>query len=108
MTKTARALDKASPAALIVLGYDDQQRPCGARFQDADLKLVTEAAKAMGFSLYSAASSAIGTLAKKLPVGRLYATGKGFVPNIRQTLYSQLIVAIAAEPQAALTRDEPP
>ena len=47
--------------------------------------------------------------AKKLPVGRLYANGKGFVPNIRQDLYSQAIVALAHEPQAALIKsDQPP
>ncbi len=109
MTKTTtRAADKASSSPLIVLGYDDQQKPCGARFQDADPKLVTEAAKAMGLSVYSAANGEVGALAKKLPVGRLYATGKGFVPNIRQSLYSQLIVALAGEPQAALAKDEPP
>jgi hypothetical protein len=108
MTKTTTRTEKASSSLLIVLGYDDQQRPCGARFQDADPKLVTEAAKAMGFSLYSAISGEIGALAKKLPVGRLYATGKGFVPNIRQSLYSQLIVALAAEPKAALSKDEAP
>ena len=40
-------------------------------------------------------------LAKKLPIGRLYANGRAFVPNVRQTLYSEVIVALAAEPQQA-------
>jgi hypothetical protein len=39
----------------------------------------------------------------------LYSNGKGFVPNIRQSLYSQCIVALAVEPQAAIgNHDEPP
>jgi hypothetical protein len=108
MTKPTTRTDKARSSSLIVLGYDDQQRPCGARFENANPKLVTEAAKAMGFGLYSAISGEIAAVAKKLPVGRLYATGKGFVPNIRQSLYSQLIVALAGEPQAALSKDDPP
>ena len=36
----------------------------------------------------------------QLPAGRLYANGRGFVPNIRQSLYSDLIVElVAAETQ---------
>jgi hypothetical protein len=109
MTKTTpKPSAETSPSPLIVLGYDDQQKPRGARFQDANPKLVGEAAKAMGLRVYSAASEDIGALAKKLPIGRLYSTGKGFVPNIRQNLYSKIIVALAAEPQAALTKDDQP
>jgi hypothetical protein len=40
-------------------------------------------------------------VAKKLPVGQLYANGRAFVPNVRQTLYSDVIVALAGEPQQA-------
>ena len=43
----------------------------------------------------------VAEIAKKLPVGRLYANGRAFVPNVRQTLYSEVIVALAAEPQQA-------
>jgi hypothetical protein len=41
------------------------------------------------------------------PVGQLYANGRAFVPNVRQTLYSDVIVALAAEPhQAAVGPDD--
>ena len=43
--------------------------------------------------------------AKKLPLGRLYANGRGFVPNIRQSLYSDLVVALGVEPEAALSKN---
>jgi len=36
--------------ALIVLGYDDQSKPRGARFLGSEANLVIEAAKAMGLS----------------------------------------------------------
>ena len=91
---------------LIVLGYDEQHKPCGARFQGAETKLVTAAAKAMSLNVYEAATDDLAALAKKLPVGRLYSNGKGFLPNIRQNLYSQCVVALAAEPQAALAKEE--
>ncbi|HEY7229854.1 MAG TPA: hypothetical protein VH558_05730 [Pseudolabrys sp.] len=112
MTKTAtKPAPKASSQAgtsvpLIVLGYDDQQKAHGARFQSADAKLVTEAAKAMGLNVYTAANEDLIALAKKLPTGRLYSNGKGFVPNIRQNLYSALIANLAQAPQAALAKDD--
>jgi len=101
------AVTKSSPAAssvpLIVLGFDDQQKPRGARFVDAKPDLVTKAADLMDLKVYQATSEDVADIAKKLPVGRLYANGRGFVPNIRQDLYSDVIVELAFEPQAALS-----
>jgi hypothetical protein len=72
-------------------------------------ELLAEAAKAMGFNAYNVPGGDIMDLAKKLPTGRLYATGKRFVPNIKSSLYSLLIVTLAGEPQATLLgKDEPP
>ena len=96
----------AATVPLIVLGYDDQHKPHGARFQSADVKLVTEAAKAMSLNVYEAANEDLAALAKKLPTGRLYSNGKGFVPNIRQDLYSAFIANLAQAPQAALAKDD--
>jgi hypothetical protein len=53
---------------------------------------VIKAADLMGFKVYAASSPEVAEAAKKLPVGRLYASGRGFVPNIRQSLYSDLVV----------------
>jgi len=76
----------------------------------ADAALVAKAAHVMNLKVYQATTEALAALAKKLPVGRLYANGRGFVPNVRQDLYSQIIVALAVEPQAAVGKDqeEPP
>ena len=95
-----------SSSALFVLGYDDQQKPRGARFVDADPSLVAKAAQLMDLNVYQAVNGDLADLAKKLPVGRLYSTGKGFVPNIRQTLYSDIIAALAGAPEAARGKDE--
>src|SRR6202043_3018686 len=58
-----------------------------------------------GFKVYEATPPDVAEAAKKLPLGRLYANGRGFVPNIRQSLYSDLVVALGLEPQAALSRN---
>jgi hypothetical protein len=66
---------------------------------------VTKAAELMGLNVYEATAEEVAELAKKLPLGRLYANGRGFVPNIRQSLYSDLVVALGLEPQAALSKN---
>jgi hypothetical protein len=94
-----------STPPLIVLGFDEQQKPRGAKFIDAKPDLVTKAAALMGLKVYEASPPDVAEAAKKLPLGRLYANGRGFVPNIRQSLYSGLVVALGLEPQAALSKN---
>ena len=84
---------------LLVLGFDEQQKPCGARFVGGKPDLVAKAAQLMGLKVYKVASPDVAAVAKKLPIGRLYANGRALVPNVRQTVYSDVIVALAAEPQ---------
>ena len=92
---------KSEDNPLLVLGFDEQQKPCGARFIGDKPDLVAKAAELMGLEVYKVSSPDVADVAKKLPIGRLYANGRGFVPNVRQTLYSEVIVALAAEPQQA-------
>jgi hypothetical protein len=98
---SAQAPTSTSP--LIVLGFDEQQKPRGAKFIDAKPDLVTKAADVMGLKVYEATAEEVAELVKKLPLGRLYANGRGFVPNIRQSLYSDLIAALAGNPEALLS-----
>jgi hypothetical protein len=92
---------------LLVLGFDEQQKPCGASFVGAKPELVAKAAQLMGLKVYKPSSPEAADVAKKLPLGQLYATGRAFVPHVRQSLYSEVIVALAAEPeQAAVGPDD--
>jgi hypothetical protein len=99
VTKTSNPT--SDDIGLLVLGFDEQQKPCGARFVDAKPDLVAKAAQLMGLKVYEPNSPDVADVAKKLPVGQLYATGRAFVPHVRQSLYSDVIVALAAEPQQA-------
>jgi hypothetical protein len=105
MTKPKSDAAQRSPG-LIVLGYDEHQRPRGARFEGADRKLVEKAAELMDLKVYEAKTEELAALARKLPVGRLYANGKAFVANIRQSLYSQLIVALSPDRGAAIGKEQ--
>ena len=76
---------------LIVLGRDDNGKPLAARFPSDQASLVAKAAKAMSLTVGKANDAALAELAKKLPIGRLYATGRGFVPPVRRGLYDELV-----------------
>jgi hypothetical protein len=111
MTKTTTkantaAKESASSAPLIVLGYDENQKPRAARFPATEAELVAKAAQLMDLKVYEAATEDLAALAKKLPEGRLYGNGRGFVPNVRQGLYSEIIVTLAGEPKAAVGKDQ--
>jgi hypothetical protein len=79
------------------MGYDEHHKPCAARFTGADPDLVAKAAKLMDLEVRAASSEDLAAVAKKLPVGRLYGNGRGFVPNIRQELYSEAVVALSED-----------
>jgi len=102
--KSSTAPASTATPPLIVLGFDEQQKPRGARFVDAKPDLVTKVADLLGFKVYEASSEDVAEIAKKLPLGRLYANGRGFVPNVRQSLYSDLVVVLGQEPDAALSK----
>ena len=72
------------------IGFDAGGKPRGAQFAECTDVAVMAAAK-MGLSLIHPASAAFSELAQKLPKGRVYASGKAFVPNIRRDLYDKLI-----------------
>ena len=70
-TKAKRSITKASTSktsatktssptsddiCLLVLGFDEQQKPCGARFVGEKPDLVAKAAQLMGLSVYKASS----------------------------------------------------
>jgi len=81
----------------IILGMDEQQKPHGARFADSNPELVAKAASLMDYKVYEVTTRELTEIGRKLPIGRLYANGRGFVPIIRQTLYSKIIVALAGD-----------
>ena len=76
---------------LIVLGPDDQGKPRAARFPASQADLVAKAAKAMNLTVCKPDGATLAELAKKLTTGRLYATGRGFVPPVGRNLYGKIV-----------------
>ena len=71
----------ALPPRSSCLATTSTTKPRGARFPAADADLVAKAAQLMDLKVYEAATEDLAALAKKLPVGRLYGNGRGFVPT---------------------------
>ena len=62
-----------------VLKIDENGKPRGARFDHDNPDVVTKAAELMGLKVYMTSNPDVAAIAQKLPVGRLYANGRGFV-----------------------------
>ena len=97
---------KARPAGvgIVVFGKDEAEKPHASVFSEADAPLATRAARLMGMQVLRPVSQAASELATKLPKGRVFASGRGFVPFVRPKLYEALLM-IHADPQNQVPAD---
>jgi hypothetical protein len=102
MAKVKTSSASKFAAEQIVLGFDDQFEPCGARFAGANPDIIFKTANRIGFKAYSITSRDLATLAKKLPEVQLKSKGAMTVPKVSQSLYSDLLVALVADPKQAI------
>lgn len=95
MGKQPEKKSGTAPDKLFVFGLDEDGKPRGARFAEFNEKVVS-AASQMKLTSVHPASPALTEIGMKLPVGRLYASGKAFVPPIRRDLLGKLKAALEA------------
>jgi hypothetical protein len=109
MTTKTNKKDPTSVDRLFVLGLDDAGKPRGARFKECENRTVSIALD-MKLVCVHQASTAFAELGMKLPQGRIYASGKAFVPNIRRDLYDKLnaILAQPGDGSSILRLENPP
>ncbi len=92
--------DPVIPAAVtspvIVFGRDDKGKPHASRFEAAEAPLAEKAAGLMGMQVLRIASEEEVTLAATLPSGRIFASGRGFVPFVKAELFAKLAAAPGA------------
>jgi hypothetical protein len=96
MSKKPVKLKPHQPAAksdkvIVVFGLDEDRKPRAGRFTNENEALLAKAAAAVGLRLAVPMSRQHHEFVAKLPAGRLHGTGKGFVPNVRQDHYDQLV-----------------
>ena len=83
---------------IVLFGLDENGKPRAARFIDDNESLISRLAQALGLRMGIATGSKHADTLDEIPVGRVYATGKGSVPNISQTLYDKLNALVGGEP----------
>jgi hypothetical protein len=92
MTKAnASTLTSLYPAPVILFGIDHSGKPKAARFRKDHASLAVKAASQLQLQVLANDSPKIAEIAARLPVGRVHATGRAFVPFIRRDLYDKLL-----------------
>jgi hypothetical protein len=83
----------ACPTPLVLFGIDNRGKPKGARFGREHASLAMKAATQLQLEVLASNDPKVAEIAAGLPVGRVHATGRTFVPFIRRDLYDQLLAA---------------
>lgn len=83
--------------ALIVFGRDDGGKPHASWFGKDDEVKAERAAAMMGMASLGVAADAVRDLAGRLPRGKVFPSGKAFVPFVKGTLYDVLATHLPAD-----------
>ena len=96
MTATKDSTSAARcPSPLVLFGIDSRGKPKGARFGKEHASLAMKAATQLQLNVLASNDPKVAEIAARLPVGRVHATGRTFVPFIRRDLYDKLVAAAA-------------
>lgn len=86
----------SAPDKFFVFGIDNKGKPRGARFAEFNERALNFVLDLMLTSVYPA-SAAFAEAGMKLPPGRIYSSGKAFVPNVRRDLVEKLEAVLATQ-----------
>lgn len=92
----SKLVAKLPAACVIVFGLDNNDRPHASWFGDDDMVLARKAAEMMGMAAVDVTSDGLRQLAAQLPAGRVFASGRAFVPFVKGGLYSELVAQLPA------------
>jgi hypothetical protein len=95
MTKKPTTKPARIPQQLYLYGLEDD-KPRGARFPVTEMDTVFPVMRKLGLQFFEPGSGpAAVEIGQKLPVGRIYARGKAFIPNIKRELYDEIVAVLA-------------
>lgn len=109
VSKANVVIPKGPDANWIMVGLDDQGKPHASWFAEDDGDAAAVAADLMDMALIGVSNEELVAIAKGLPRGKLFDSGKAFVPFVKRTTYDQLatyldddyLTATAARMEAA-------
>lgn len=78
------------PHPVIILGRDDRGKPHASFFPATDCRAAEQAAALMGMLTIRADRDEVRAWLPKLPKGKLFDSGKAFVPFVKQDLYREI------------------
>lgn len=76
---------------MVVLGRDDRGKPHASWFDEAQQIAARRAATLMDMQALPVSDDAVRGLAARLPQGRVFDSGKAFVPFVKGDLYDELV-----------------
>ena len=81
---------------IVVLGIDVDGRAHASRFEERDAPFVVRAAELMGFHVIRVApdNDELCGIAEKLPLGKIFATGRAFVPFVGRSAFDRLATMV--------------
>ncbi|MGO6819813.1 hypothetical protein ACCS67_33995 [Rhizobium brockwellii] len=87
---TLAANEISLPYPVIILGRDDSGKAHASFFPATDAQPASRAASLMGMLSLRADNDAVRALLPRLPKGKLFDSGKAFVPFVKQDLYKEI------------------
>ena len=98
-----------APPALVVYGLDESGKPHASLFAATDVDLAEKAAGLMSMCAFRLTEPDHLTTVAGLPQGRVFASGKAFVPFVKRALYDRLTaLGGAPEPKPMSRPADPP
>ena len=81
---------------IVVLGIDVDGRAHASRFEERDAAFVQRAAELMGFHVVRVPpdNDELHAIAAKLPLGKIFATGRAFVPFVSRSAFDKLAALV--------------
>jgi len=81
---------------LVVLGIDIESKPHASRFAEPDAPFVQRAAELMGFHVVRVPpdNAELHAIAEALPLGKIFATGRAFVPFVNRSAFDKLTTLV--------------
>lgn len=89
--------------SLIVFGRDDSRKPHASVFLLPDVEAAEGAARLMGMHSHRVEPGDAPDIVMRLPAGKLFDSGKAFVPFVKGELYTRIaaLAGVADEPRRA-------
>ncbi|ESZ78381.1 hypothetical protein [Mesorhizobium sp. L103C105A0] len=87
--------------SLIVFGRDDSRKPHASAFLLPEVAAAESAARLMGMHSHRVEPGEADDIVMRLPAGKLFDSGKAFVPFVKGELYTRIVTlaGVADEPR---------